>query len=70
VVASKVGAHIADAGRAYDAHNREGLSASVILDAAAASRNRLGVDRIDLYYAHADDRQTPLPTRSPPWHSS
>lgn len=60
VVASKVGAHIADTSRAYDAHNREGLSADVILDAAAASRKRLGVDRIDLYYAHADDRQTPL----------
>lgn len=59
-VASKVGAGPARPGEPYDAHNREGLSAQVITDQARASRDRLGVERIDLYYAHADDRATPL----------
>lgn len=37
-----------------------GLSAGTIRAAAEASLRRLGTDRIDLYYAHADDRATPL----------
>ena len=36
------------------------LSASAIVDACDASLARLGVDRIDLYYAHKDDAGTPL----------
>ena len=38
----------------------KGLSAKTIRTAAEASLRRLGVDRIDLYYAHADDPHTPL----------
>ena len=60
VVATKVGAHLRDASRPYGARGREGLSASTIREQAAASLRRLGTDRIDLYYAHADDRDTPL----------
>jgi aryl-alcohol dehydrogenase-like predicted oxidoreductase len=37
-----------------------GLSAETIAAAATASLERLGTDRIDLYYAHQDDPETPL----------
>jgi aryl-alcohol dehydrogenase-like predicted oxidoreductase len=37
-----------------------GLSAATIAAAAEASLQRLGTDYIDLYYAHADDSQTPI----------
>jgi len=37
-----------------------GLSAKTIEAAAEASLKRLATDRIDLYYAHADDEKTPL----------
>jgi aryl-alcohol dehydrogenase (NADP+) len=37
-----------------------GLSAATIGRAVEASLERLGVDRIDLYYAHQDDPDTPL----------
>ena len=37
-----------------------GLSARNVAAAAAASLTRLGTDRIDLYYAHFDDANTPL----------
>ncbi len=38
----------------------KGLAAANIAAAADASLQRLGTDRIDLYYAHADDRTVPL----------
>ena len=38
----------------------EGLSPATIATAAEASLRRLDVDRIDLYYAHADDPATPI----------
>ena len=38
----------------------KGLSAANIQAAADASLRRLGVDRIDLYFAHIDDAATPL----------
>lgn len=38
----------------------EGLGASTIRAAAEASLRRLQTDRIDLYYAHIDDADTPL----------
>ena len=38
----------------------KGLSPATIRTAAEASLRRLGIDRIDLYYAHADDPATPL----------
>jgi len=37
-----------------------GLSRGTILRGAEDSLRRLGTDRIDLYYAHADDPETPL----------
>ncbi len=40
--------------------NMEGLSASTIEKAVDGSLRRLGTDYIDLYYAHIDDRETPL----------
>ena len=39
---------------------RKGLSAANIAAAAEDSLRRLGIDRIDLYYAHADDATVPL----------
>jgi aryl-alcohol dehydrogenase-like predicted oxidoreductase len=39
--------------------NLEGLSADVVREQAERSQERLGVDRIDLYYAHIDDSKTP-----------
>lgn len=50
VVATKVG-KLAEA---------KGLRAATIAAAADASLKRLQTDHIDLYYAHADDPQTPL----------
>ncbi len=38
----------------------KGLSASNVRAGAEASLERLGTDRIDLYYAHQDDPDTPL----------
>lgn len=38
----------------------KGLSAATIRTAAEASLRRLQTDRIDLYYAHRDDPETPL----------
>ena len=38
----------------------KGLAAATIRTAAEASLQRLGIDRIDVYYAHADDPATPL----------
>ena len=38
----------------------KGLAAQTIRTAAEASLRRLGVERIDLYYAHRDDPDTPL----------
>ena len=37
-----------------------GLAADTVRAAVDASRDRLGVDEIDLYYAHFDDADTPL----------
>lgn len=50
VIATKVG----------EAEGFEGLGAATIRGAAEASLRRLGTDRIDLYYAHIDDEETPL----------
>jgi aryl-alcohol dehydrogenase-like predicted oxidoreductase len=38
----------------------EGLSAKAIDAALETSLRRLGIDHIDLYFAHRDDRETPL----------
>jgi aryl-alcohol dehydrogenase (NADP+) len=50
IVATKVGA----------APGLKGLSPRTVKAAAEASLRRLGVDRLDLYYAHVDDAETPL----------
>jgi aryl-alcohol dehydrogenase-like predicted oxidoreductase len=59
VIATKCGARTTVPGDPGDAH-WEGLSAEVVSGAAKGSLERLGVERIDLYYAHIDDRSTPL----------
>jgi aryl-alcohol dehydrogenase-like predicted oxidoreductase len=40
--------------------NIEGLSAPVIRESSERSRERLGTDRLDLLYAHVEDRSVPL----------
>jgi aryl-alcohol dehydrogenase-like predicted oxidoreductase len=50
IIATKVGKH----------PNFQGLSAKTIRAAAENSLKRLDTEYIDLYYAHADDEQTPL----------
>ncbi|MGW0585324.1 aldo/keto reductase, partial [Streptomyces sp. NPDC002920] len=58
VVATKVGARPLAPGTSYT-DNPEGLSAKVIREAAERSRERLGMDRLDLLYAHIDDHTVP-----------
>lgn len=53
-IATKVGAEPVDGGGA------EGLSAEVVRRAAQASLDRLGVDLVDLYWAHVQDPDTPI----------
>lgn len=59
VIATKLGARPLAPGTGF-VDNAEGLSAAVIRDSSAASRRRLGVDRLDLLYAHIEDPATPL----------
>ncbi len=55
VIATKVGARPTAPATGFDTP-REGLSRAVIREASERSRERLGVDRIDLYYAHVPDQ--------------
>jgi len=66
VIATKVGARpdpargtrwISDDG---DLGNAEGLAAKTIRQGLEGSLRRLGTDRLDLYYAHIEDRRVPL----------
>ena len=59
VMATKVGARPVAPTTSFDTP-REGLSRAAIREASARSRERLGVERIDLYYAHVPD-QTGIP---------
>ncbi|MGW0911052.1 aldo/keto reductase [Streptomyces sp. NPDC002784] len=59
VVATKLGARPLAPGTGY-VDNPEGLSAKVIREAAERSRERLAVEKIDLLYAHIEDRKVPL----------
>ncbi|MEH1165478.1 aldo/keto reductase [Micromonospora sp. CPCC 205539] len=59
VIATKLGARPLAPGTSY-LDNAEGLSAKVIRDSAERSRDRLGVERLDLLYAHIEDRTVPL----------
>ncbi|MCM3299353.1 aldo/keto reductase [Streptomyces pseudogriseolus] len=58
VVATKLGARPLAPGTSYT-DNPEGLSAKVIRDSAERSRERLGMERLDLLYAHIDDHTVP-----------
>ncbi|MFF9040301.1 aldo/keto reductase [Streptomyces sp. NPDC014892] len=55
VIATKLGARPLAPGTSY-VDNAEGLSAEVIRESAERSRERLGVERLDLLYAHIEDR--------------
>jgi aryl-alcohol dehydrogenase-like predicted oxidoreductase len=59
VIATKVGARTTVPGDP-DSQHWQGLTGRVIRDDAEMSLRNLGVDRLDLYYAHIDDRATPL----------
>ncbi|MGW5876073.1 aldo/keto reductase [Nocardiopsis terrae] len=58
VIATKVGARPTVPGAGLEA--QEGLSAEVVATAAERSRERLGVDALDLLYAHREDPGTPV----------
>lgn len=58
VIATKLGARPLAPGTSY-VDNAEGLSAKVIRKSSEQSRERLGMDRLDLLYAHIDDRTIP-----------
>lgn len=59
VISTKCGARPSTPGdRTLDAV--EGLSAGVIRAAIEGSLRRLGTDHVDVYWAHIDDRSTPL----------
>ncbi|MFG2073240.1 aldo/keto reductase [Nonomuraea maritima] len=58
VIATKLGARPLAPGTGY-VDNPEGLSAKVIRESAERSMERLGVDTIDLLYAHIEDHATP-----------
>jgi aryl-alcohol dehydrogenase-like predicted oxidoreductase len=59
VIATKLGARPLAPGTSY-IDNPEGLSAKVIRESAEGSRERLGVDRLDLLYAHIEDPTVPV----------
>ena len=59
VIATKAGARPVAPSADFDTR-REGLSRAAIREASERSRERLGVERIDLYYAHVPD-QTGVP---------
>ncbi|BFV57622.1 aldo/keto reductase [Kitasatospora sp. CMC57] len=59
VIATKLGARPKAAGTGY-VENREGLSAQAIRAEAEGSRRRLGVEKLDLLYAHVEDPTVPL----------
>jgi aryl-alcohol dehydrogenase-like predicted oxidoreductase len=59
VIATKLGARPLAPGTSYT-DNAEGLSAPVIRESAERSRDRLGMARLDLLYAHIEDPAVPL----------
>ncbi|ALG10932.1 aldo/keto reductase [Kibdelosporangium phytohabitans] len=64
VIATKLGGRPVAAGMDFaetaKPENIEGLSAKVIRESAERSRDTLGVEKIDLLYAHVEDVSTPL----------
>ena len=59
VIATKLGARPLAPGTSYT-DNAEGLSAPAIRKSAERSRDRLGMARLDLLYAHIEDPAVPL----------
>ena len=59
VIATKLGARPLAPGTSFS-DNAEGLSAKVIRESSERSRDRLGMSRLDLLYAHIEDPQVPL----------
>lgn len=59
VIATKLGARPLAPGTGW-IDNAEGLSARVIRESSERSRDRLGMDRLDLLYAHIEDPVVPL----------
>jgi len=59
VIATKIGARPRVPGGGFA--DPEGLSAKTIRESADRSRDNLGVDKLDLLYAHLEDSVTPLP---------
>jgi aryl-alcohol dehydrogenase-like predicted oxidoreductase len=59
VIATKLGARPLAPGTSFT-DNAEGLSARVIRESSERSRDRLGMSRLDLLYAHIDDPAVPL----------
>jgi aryl-alcohol dehydrogenase-like predicted oxidoreductase len=64
VIATKLGARPTRSGVTFSLGTPpdafEGLSASVIRESSERSRERLGVERLDLLYAHIDDPRAPV----------
>jgi aryl-alcohol dehydrogenase-like predicted oxidoreductase len=64
VIATKLGARPIAAGLSFDDLAKEeyieGLSARVIRESAERSRELLGVDKLDLLYAHVEDDRVPV----------
>ncbi|MGH3647936.1 MAG: aldo/keto reductase, partial [Micromonosporaceae bacterium] len=64
VIATKLGARPVAPRLSFeqlaDDRNTEGLSAKVIRESAERSRDALGVERVDLLYAHIDDYRVPF----------
>lgn len=58
-IATKLGGRPAAPGGGFDSP-RDGLSATVVREAAERSRERLGMEKLDLLYAHIDDPAVPL----------
>jgi aryl-alcohol dehydrogenase-like predicted oxidoreductase len=59
VIATKLGARPLAPGTSFT-DNAEGLSAAVIRESSQRSRDRLGMSRLDLLYAHIEDPAVPL----------
>lgn len=59
VIATKLGASPLAPGTGY-VDNAEGLSATAIRAAVAGSKERLGVEKLDVLYAHIDDPEVQL----------
>ncbi|MBB6121253.1 aldo/keto reductase [Nocardiopsis algeriensis] len=58
VIATKLGARPTVPGTGLE--TKEGLSATAVAEAAERSRERLGVERLDVLYAHHEDARTPI----------